>query len=307
MAKEMHIITRGDFDGMVSSVLLTTVENIRKIKFAHPKDAQDGLVEATEDDIVVNIPFIKGCGLWFDHHVSEEEKIPEQGEFEGRFEMAPSAARVIYNYYVEKDPENKKKLEPFEEFLVAADKLDSANLTVEEVSSPTGWILLGLTIDPRSGLGPQFRQYFRWLVEYIKEVPLAKVMEHPEVQKRTDRVFKEHREFKDTLAGYTHVEDKVIVVDFRGLKEKPVGNRFLVYTMYPDANVEMRLFDGHKGAVVVAVGHSIFNRTCNVNVGDLLKKYGGGGHTGAGTCQLSHEDAEEKVKEILEILKANKE
>ena len=95
----MDIVTRGDFDGLISSVLLTEVEDIRKIRFVHPKDVQDGLVEADENDIVVNVPYIKGCGLWFDHHISEKAGVPEIGEFNGRFEMAPSAARVIYNYY----------------------------------------------------------------------------------------------------------------------------------------------------------------------------------------------------------------
>ena len=298
----MDIITRGDFDGLVSSVLLTEVEEIRRIKFAHPKDVQDGKVEATETDIVVNVPYIKVCGLWFDHHVSEEGGVEAIGGFNGRFEMAPSCARVIYNHY---KAEHAVKLQPLMTMLEAADRLDSAQLTMENVTSPSGWILLGLTIDPRSGLGPQFRQYFRWLVEYVKEVSIEKVLRHPEVKKRTDRVLTENETFKETLGKYARVEDSVIIVDFRGLKEKPVGNRFLVYTMFPEANVEARLFDGHQGAVVIAVGHSIFNRTCKIDIGNMLREYGGGGHRGAGTAQLQPEEAEAKIAEILERLKKN--
>lgn len=298
----MDIITRGDFDGLVSSVLLTVVEDIKKIKFAHPKDVQDGLVEANENDIVVNVPYIKDCGLWFDHHVSQESGVDAIGGFNGRFEMAPSCARVIYNHYKDKHADT---MAPLEEMLVAADKLDSAQLSMEDVTSPEGWILLGLTIDPRSGLGPEFQQYFRWLVEYVKEVPIEKVLQHPEVKKRTDRVLTENVEFKETLGKHTHVEDNVIIVDFRGLKKKPVGNRFLVYTMFPEANVEARMFDGHQGAVVIAVGHSIFNRTCNVDIGNMLREYGGGGHRGAGTAQLKPDEAETKIKEILDRLRKN--
>ena len=121
----MRVVTRGDFDGLASSVLLTEVEDIREIRFVHPKDAQDGLVEADAEDIVVNIPYIKGCGLWFDHHVSEEDKVPAAGEYRGRFEMAPSAARVIYNHYA---AEYKEKLDRFADLLGAADKLDTADL-----------------------------------------------------------------------------------------------------------------------------------------------------------------------------------
>lgn len=296
----MRIVTRGDFDGLASSVLLTELHKVREIRFIHPKDAQDGLVEADDDDIVVNVPYLKGCGLWFDHHVSEEEGAPAPGSFEGAFELAPSAARVIYNYYKDK---HAAKLEKFHDLLEAADKLDSADLTMEEVTRPKSWVLLGLTLDPRSGLGPEFQKYFRWLVEYIKELPLEKVLKHPEVSKRTERVLKEQEQFKALLREHTRLEDNVIVTDFRGLKSKPVGNRFLVYTLYPEANVEVRLFPGHMGAVVLAAGHSIFNRTCNVNVGEMLKKYGGGGHRGAGTVQLEPTTAIERVKEIIELLK----
>ncbi len=294
----MRIVTRGDFDGLVSSVLLTEVETIGEIRFVHPKDAQDGRVEADLEDIVVNLPYINGCGLWFDHHVSEEGKLPAQ-RFKGRFEIAPSCARVIVNHYASKGD----KLAKYEEMVQACDKLDSAQLGLKDVTEPEGWVLLGLTLDPRSGLGPEFRKYFRWLVEYIKELPLTKVLAHSEVKKRTDRVLTEQEDFRRLLEKCCRVEDNVIITDFRGLHEKPVGNRFLVYTMFPQANVELRLFNGYNGAVVAAVGHSIFNRTCQVNAGELCAKYGGGGHKGAGTTQLPAAEAEAKLNEILTTLK----
>ena len=295
----MRIITRGDFDGLSSTVLLTEVEKIGEIKMVHPKDAQDGKVKADAEDIVVNLPFIPGCGLWFDHHVSEEGKIATQGAFKGRFEVAPSCARVIANHYA------TPKFDKFKELLDATDRLDSAQLTTEDVTTPEGWILLGLTLDPRTGLGPEFQKYFRWLAEYIKEVSLEKVLKHPEVLKRTERVLEEQEDHEMLLAKHAKKDGNVIITDFRGLKDKPVGNRFLVYSMFLDANVEVRLFGGHQGAVVAAIGHSIFNRTCNVNVGELCAKYGGGGHKGAGTAQLKPDVAEAQIKEIIGILKAN--
>ncbi len=297
----MRIVTRGDFDGLASSVLISLCEDVREIRFIHPKDAQDGRVEADEEDIVINLPYIPGCGMWFDHHVSEEKKTADMGSFKGRFEMAPSCARVIYNFYKDKCGD---KFANFMEFLDATDRLDSAQLTMEDVINPQGWILLGLTLDPRSGLGPEFRKYFRWLVEYIKELPLEKVMKHPEVKRRTDRVLHEQETFKQILQSHCKVQGNVIVTDLRDLVEKPVGNRFLVYTMFPEANVEVRLFHGFNGTVVAAVGHSIFNRTCKVNAGMLLQEYGGGGHFGAGTAQLAAEEADAKIAEILARLNA---
>ncbi|MGD0094751.1 MAG: exopolyphosphatase, partial [Planctomycetota bacterium] len=277
----MRVVTRGDLDGLTATVLLTEVMPIGKIRFVHPKDAQDGKAKADENDVVVNLPFLPGCGLWFDHHVSEQVKLPP--EYKGRFEVAPSAARVIYNHYA---PQHAAKLERYKDLLEATDRLDSGQLSAADVTNPSGWILLGLTLDPRSGLGPEFRKYFRWLAEYLKEVSLEKVLKHPEVAKRTKRVLEEQEAFKKLLAQHTRQDGNVIITDLRGLEDKPVGNRFLVYTMFPEANVEVRIFDGHQGAVIVAVGHSIFNRTCKVNAGEMLAAYGGGGHRGAGAAQL---------------------
>ncbi len=298
----MRILTRGDMDGMTSSLLLTLAEQIGEIRFAHPKDVQDGKVPADAQDIVVNLPYVPGCGMWFDHHVSEDAKRDKIGAFRGRFAVAPSCARVIYDHYTAKQP----AFDAFKDLLEATDRLDAAQLTEAEVSTPTGWILLGLTLDPRTGLGPEFQKYFRWLVEYIKEVPVAKILQHPEVKKRTDRVLSEQEEFKSLLQKHSKLDGSVVITDLRGVRGAPVGNRFLVFTLFPKANVEMRIFDGKGGEyTVVAIGHSIFNRTCRVNIGEYLSTFGGGGHKGAGTAQLVRADSERQLKEILAKLQAN--
>ncbi len=296
----MRVLTRGDLDGLTSTVLLTLVEKIREIRFAHPKDAQDGLVPCTSEDIVVNLPFVNGCGMWFDHHISEEQKVEKMGSFKGRFAIAPSTARVIYDHY------RNPMFDQFKELLEATDRLDSAQLTKEEVSNPSGWILLGLTLDPRTGLGPEFQKYFRWLAEYVKEVSLEKVLKHPEVKKRCDQVLQEQTKYVQFLKFNCKQEGSVIISDFRDAGIVPTGNRFVVFTLFPTANVEVRIFKGLNNKIVVAAGHSIFNRTCNVNAGEYLAKFGGGGHKGAGTCQLAPDEAEKEIAEIITHFKANK-
>ncbi len=293
----MRVLTRGDMDGMTSTILLSLVEEVTEITLTHPKDMQDAKIPVSANDIIINLPYVKGCGMWFDHHSSEEKRVAQIGEFRGRFAVAPSAARVIYDYY------RRPELERFKELLEATDRLDSANLTPEDVTSPSGWILLGLTLDPRSGLAMEFRNYFRWLVGYVKEMPLEKVLQHPEVNQRCQRVLQEQEEFKKLLKEYSHQEANVIVTDLRGVRQMPAGNRFLVYTMYPEANVEVRIFPGILDNTVVAAGHSIFNRTCKVNLGKLMAEYGGGGLPGAATCQISEEEADTKIAEIIERLK----
>ncbi|MDI6704163.1 MAG: exopolyphosphatase [bacterium] len=293
----MRVFTRGDMDGLTSLVFLTMVENVTEIAFAHPKDMQDGKIQVTEEDILTNLPYVKGCGLWFDHHISEDRKIEEIGPYRGKFAIAPSTARVIYDYY------HRPEFDKFKDLLESTDRLDSAQLKMEEVEKPSGWILLGLTLDPRTGLGPEFRKYFCWLVEYVKEAPLEKILQHPEVKKRCDRVLNEHEQFKEFLKRHSRQDGNVIVTDLRGIKEIPAGNRFLIFTLYPEANVEVRSFDGKLGNTVIAVGHSIFNRTCKVNLGNLLARYGGGGHRGAATCQIDIEKADTTIEEIISHLK----
>jgi len=293
----MRVITRGDMDGLTGTILISLVEHVTDIALTHPKDVQDGKIPVTENDIIINLPYAKGCGIWFDHHISEEKKIADIGKFKGKFANAPSAARVIYNYY------KLPAFEKFKDLLEATDKLDSANLTPEEVANPSGWILLGLTLDPRSGLAMEFRKYFRWLVEFIKENTMGKVLAHPDVISRTKRVLQEQEQFIKILKEYSHQEGNVIISDLRGLNQLPAGNRFLVYTMYPDANVEVRIFPGVLNNVVVAAGNSIFNRTNKVNLGKLMAEYGGGGLPGAATCQLMEDEADTKIAEIVARLK----
>ena len=234
----MRVFTRGDMDGLTSLVFLTIAENVKEIAFAHPKDMQDGLIPVNPDDVITNLPYVKGCGMWFDHHVSEDRKLDDIGAFKGRFAVAPSCARVIYAHY------RLPAFDQFLELLDATDRLDSAHLTEQDVISPRDWILLGLTLDPRTGLGPDFRKYFRWLVEFVKEVPLSKVMHHPEVYKRCHRVLVEQDQFKEILRQHSRRDDSVIITDLRDIKDVPVGNRFLVFTMFPEGYVEVRIFGG---------------------------------------------------------------
>jgi hypothetical protein len=305
----MRLITRSDFDGLVCAVLLKEVSRIDAIEFVHPKDVQDGKVQVTADDILTNLPYVPGVGLWFDHHSSEAVRNDVGGtKFEGRFEVAPSAARVVYNYYVEKGQGDK--LAKFEELLVSVDQSDSATLSREDVTNPGGWILLSYVMDPRTGLAYHHkyrisnRELMMKMVDWISTHSVDEILRMQDVKERIDRYFEGQEEFRKITKKHSRADRNVIVTDLRGLQEMPTGNRFLVYTMFPEANIQVRIFDGRKGEFsVVAVGHSIFNRTSKTDVGKLMDRYGGGGHRGAGTCQLPLASAEATLHEIIETCK----
>ena len=149
----MRLVTRSDFDGLICAVLLKQVEKIDAIQFVHPKDLQDGKFEVTAGDVLTNVPYVPGCGLWFDHHSTEIERIVGRVEFEGSCWLAPSAARVVYDYYG-----GSARFPSIEEMMREVDKADSALFTPDDILRPEGCPLLSLLMDARTALG-RFRDY----------------------------------------------------------------------------------------------------------------------------------------------------
>lgn len=302
----MNLITRSDFDGLTCAVLLREVEIIEEITFAHPKDVQDGSVKVTRSDILTNMPYHPDCGMWFDHHVSEGEREDIPDVYEGRFEIAPSAARVIFNHY------KSHRFNKYAYLLAEVDKIDSASLSINDVVEPSGWVLLSYIMDPRTGLGRYHdygisnKQLMYRMIDLIPEYTADEILSMHDVKDRARRYFEQEVAYRKMLESISKCDGNVIVTDTRGMTDVPTGNRFLVYTLFPDANVSMRIMAGKGGKnTVVALGHSIFNRSCRTNVGELCARYGGGGHRGAGTAQLNVKTATTAIEQILATLKNN--
>jgi nanoRNase/pAp phosphatase (c-di-AMP/oligoRNAs hydrolase) len=307
----MRLVTRSDFDGLACGALLLEAGIINDYIFVHPKDLQDGSFPVTENDVLANVPFVKGCGLWFDHHSSEVERNASEGNFKGQCRAAPSCARIIYEYYG-----GKEKFPQFDELLEAVDKVDSGQLTSDEIMNPQGWILIGFIMDPRTGLG-RFRdftvsnyQLMKNLLRACRAMTTEQILELPDVVERIE-VYEDHtKKFKELVKEYTRIEKDVIITDVRNI-DKPLytGNRFLIYSLFPEQNISAWITKakGEAGftgrGCSVAVGHSVLNRTSKVDVGSLMLKYGGGGHKMVGTCQFFDEDEkvlEGKVNKLLD-------
>lgn len=302
----MRLLTRFDFDGICCAVLLKELELMDEIKFIHPKELQDGNVEVTANDILANVPFVEGCGLWFDHHTSEEERVGLDGRFKGASHKAPSAARVIYDYY-----DGSNRLSKFNEMMKFVDLADSAQFTVDDIMKPKGWVLLAFICDPRTGLSfydgygiSQF-QFMNELIEKIRTINnIDRILQLPDVKERVDRYFQQDKVFRNFLIENSHIDGPAVITDTRSNSNIPPGNRFLVYSLFPETNISIRLIDGKKKKnVVIAVGHSIINKSSRVNVGSLMLRYGGGGHERVGTCQIPYEVADTVLKDIVKEIK----
>ncbi len=301
----MRLVTRSDFDGLICGMLLKEAGIIDSWVFVHPKDLQDGLFEPTENDVLANVPFVPGCGMWFDHHTSEDDRLGWSQDVKGESRQAPSAARIIYEYYG-----GTERFTHYQGMIEAVDKVDSGNLTREEILDPQGWILLGFIADPRTGLG-RFRdfrisnyQLMEQLINHCRNMEIDEILALHDVKERVEMYRDQTRHFTDMVKKHTRVEDNVIVTDLRGVTPIYTGNRFLIYSLYPEQNVSVWIVDGKLNQnVSIACGYSILNRTCHVDIGKLMLKNGGGGHRMVGTCQVPYDDADTAIAEIIKELK----
>jgi hypothetical protein len=304
----VRLLTRSDFDGSVCAAILEELGIVDEILYIHPKDLQDNKVEVTQNDVIANVPYVDGCGMWFDHHSSEHDRLQLNGEFKGASEMAPSAAQVVYNYYKE-NAAYADKLKKFEELIHIVGIADSAAFTVDDILDPRGWTMLAFIADPRTGLG--YKRNFRIsnfdlmksLPKLLRSKSVDDILAMPDFQERVEVYREENEKYKQLLNQIVKIDGDAIMIDMRGQQDVPVGNRFMEYTLFPEQNISIRIADGrNKEFAMISVGHSIINRTSKVNVGRLALKFGGGGHEKVGTCQVPYEDVDSVVKQLLQTI-----
>lgn len=307
--KTYNLLTRSDFDGLVCAILLKDLGILESIKFVHPKDVQDGKVEVTENDILTNLPYVPTCHLCFDHHDSEAIRTSTlSGPNHILTAGADSAARVLYNYYGGRNTFPTIS----EEMMVAVDKADSAKFTRDEILNPQGWVLLSFLMDARTGLG-RFREFrlsnyqlMMELIKHCKEQTIDETLQHPDVRERVDLYQDHHDKFISQIRRCTTVHGNLAVLDLRNEEVIYVGNRFMVYALFPECNVSMHVLWGLKQQnTVFAVGKSILDRSCQTKIGKLLLSYGGGGHDAAGTCQIANDAADQVQQELINRINAD--
>lgn len=299
--QKFRLVTRSDFDGLICAVLLKELDLIDDIKFVHPKDMQDGAIEISDRDITTNVPYVKGVHLAFDHHLSETMR-NEKADNHVIHPEAPSAARVVYEYYGGK----ARFPASWDEMMAAVDKGDAAQFSREEILNPEGWVLMNFLMDARTGLG-RFREFsisnyqlMMNLIDYCKNHSIDQILQLPDVQERV-KLFNEHTEAaKAQIQRCSTVHDKLVVLDLRHEETIYAVNRFMIYALYPDSNISIHVMWGLKQQnTVFAIGKSILNRTSNVNIGELCLSYHGGGHFNAGTCQVGNDHCEQDLKDII--------
>jgi len=294
----MRIVTRPDFDGIVCAVLLYEALDVRApVVWVEPNDVQKGLTAIQNGDVIANLPYDERCALWFDHHYTNRI----EGPFKGAFKIAPSAAGIIFAHFKDRFQRD------YSELVQAADKIDSASLTLDEVLHPEKhpYVLLSLTV---SNEDQPNENYWNKLVKLFRKHTIRQILKDGEVKQHCQTVTRQNERYVEFLKTHTVLNQHVAITDFRPLDRPPSGNRFLVYSLFPESfvNVRIRYEDCNKQTVLVNVGHSIFNPHCNVNVGLMLVHYGGGGHRGAGSARFHAGQSDDYISRIIDCLVKNK-
>ena len=306
--KKYRLVTRSDFDGLVCAVLLNELELIDDIKFVHPKDMQDGKIDISDRDITTNLPYVATAHLAFDHHLSETIRVAGDRDNRVIDPDAPSAARVVYDYYG-----GKKGFPRISDGMMdAVDKADSAQFTRDEILDPKGWVLLNYLMDSRTGLG-RFRDFrvsnytlMMDLIKYCRSNGIDDILKLPDVKERVELYFDHAVQAKAQIQRCATVHNKLVVLDLRNEDTIYATNRFMIYALFPQTNISIHVLWGvQKQNTVFATGKSILDRSSGINVGELMLKYGGGGHHAAGTCQVENDQADAKLKEIIAQINAN--
>ena len=312
----MRLVTRADFDGLVCGALVTKFEKIDDYLYVEPKFMQDGLVDIRQGDIITNLPYHPNCTLWFDHHITNTTpNFPQPIVLgKGGFRLAPSAARVVCEYYTElgnrQQATGKSKPEEILSFLNTermkhllheADRIDAGKLEMNDVLDPQGYVLISMTTDGRNA-GDE--PYWLKIINLLRDKTLEDTLADGDVKRRCQQIRDEQEKLRKLLLERADLRGNVIYVDLRGIKNIPDGNRFLIFTLFPKGNIQVKVTHDsqRENTTAISVGYNIFNPTSNVNVGELLKNYGGGGHRVVGSSRVPNDKAEQAIKEILEAV-----
>jgi len=302
-----RLVTRSDFDGLVCGALLKELGILEEILFVHPKDVQDGKVDLTARDITTNLPYRPEVALSFDHHSSERQRVVDGAENRVFAADAASAARVVYEYFggAERFPRIST------EMMEAVDRADAAQLSMDDILAPQGWILLSYLMDPRTGLG-RFREFrisnydlMMQLIDYCLEMSIDEIIASSDVAERVE-LYREHADAAaEQIRRCSSVHGRLVVLDLRDEQVIHPTNRFLIYALYPECRVSIHVLWGLKQQnTVFAVGRSILDRSSELDIGALMLQHGGGGHEAAGTCQIANDQAEAVLAELVATIEA---
>lgn len=304
--KRYRLVTKGDFDGIACAILLKVLAMIDEVKFCHPNDVETGNVEITSNDIIAGLPYRETAYMVFDNYPTRGKKVSPKKANLVVDTSASSTAMVIYRYFGgEKTFPNISK-----EMMLEVDKGYRAQYTIDDILYPSNWRLLGYLTDMRTGLEDSQRfsvshyQMEMNLINYCKDHTILEILSLPEVEERLKTYFSYIDECKDQILRCSTIYYNLVVVDMRDERVIYPGNRFIVYALFPECNVSLQVTsDIINNKTIFVASKSIIDRSYKANIGEIMSRYGGGGHANAGTCRVDNDRAREVLEGLIKRLR----
>jgi nanoRNase/pAp phosphatase (c-di-AMP/oligoRNAs hydrolase) len=141
------------------------------------------------------------------------------------------------------------------------------------------------------------------LIDYCRNHNIDQILALKDVEERVDLYFEHQDYFREQIKRCASIHDSVLVINLKDEDPIYAGNRFVKYALFPETSVSIQIVWGfQRHNIVFSVGRSIFNRASRVNIGELMLRYGGGGHAAAGTCQIDSQIEDEVLKDLIASL-----
>jgi len=305
------IITHNDFDGVVSAALCSYVYKIDRIYFAGPGNIARADLTITENDIVCDLPYPLECGLWFDHHEGNLQELQyrniDPDSIEGKFDLQPSCARVIFNYF----KDDHKLPDYFIPLVDETDKIDSFDFqSVEEWRAETPAKIIDATIRSRSGDAREKRRYLKRLVQWLRGNPVEQVAKNQEVAERYQVYLSEESEMLKIIEqnSYFLPQDKqneIIVLDLTNFNRPGFVIKNLAYLLYPGTlavlevkNMFKRGIKSNDLSFSLSLSLNLNNEDHAKEVGEIMRELNiGDGHKGAAAGKMMCSSKNEMLKQ----------
>jgi hypothetical protein len=289
-------IVDSDLDGVVCASLLKSIFGDIEVLLVEPNQVQQGFLDKDVDSktVIADLGYVKGCGLYFDHHKNTEPK----EEIIGRWASAPSCAGIIFEAYKTKFDLNK-----YLELVKFVDSFDSGNITKSQVENPDFFMNLGFAITRTD------KAFGKIIVEELFK--MQSIEDLKKIQVITEKInefIKQRDEYFEYLKTNVEIINNVAFVDNRNF-DSDITHSYLVNVVYPNTDVVVRIKgDGNElGKIHLSISRNNFNEKVKEHnflpiVTELNPKISGGHRYASGASLPEGLSLDEAKKIILNML-----
>jgi hypothetical protein len=300
-----------DFDGMVSAAVLAVVlrqtkseEDVRWSSVNYDQRSDWKNFSADERFAIVDFHFHPRADYWFDHHpttfltpeLRAEYSPSERWNWD---ETSPSCPPLILRHAREHWGFGAN--ERFDEMARWSDVIDAARYdSVEQAvfgDQPALRIARALTVAPSP-------EWIDGLVTAMTTGTLSEVADRPEVEKAFQRASRNRdralQQFPPTIQSN---ESGVLLFDASSNQIR--RERFAAFYHHPDIHYSVGVIPTRAGFHVSCGENPWLSSPASVHIGEIMERYGGGGHRAVGGANPpSLEAAREVAAEIALELRA---